>query len=322
LIEIRAKNNRPQPSKVSFSRIALTTGIDTIDLPLNENSFDELSATHLIKEATCWSEVEIVDKRTTRSLLNFGSPYHKIAGVFGAPQSVSVNNKTVTSLTLEYRSSEPCELICSLFISEEAIELGPLPPSSGEWVVHTYRLDNSTSAYPMRTEINPTGQYGSGAIAVVNVEPRDQFGKETFIFRHQSHFELIIHYQINKPDLCERAQVLIAFHRNGVDDVCRVITRNLIFDSSIGSKGYIKLLLSQLPLSSGTYTLTVMVAEEGYYDLPQPVFYALNPGVYNCLTKLFEIVVIDGGVVGSGTTVVINGDWTLHPIGISLSSNQ
>ena len=57
---------------------------------------------------------------------------------------------------------------------------------------------------------------------------------------------------------------------------------------------------------------TVMMAREGYYDEQQTVYFSINPGVYTCLTRLFDIVVEHGGVVGSGTAVVTEGDWSLR----------
>jgi hypothetical protein len=117
---------------------------------------------------------------------------------------------------------------------------------------------------------------------------------------------------VNAPELRERAQVLIAFHRNGVEDVLRVITRDLLFDERAAKCGVVTLRLPRLALAEGTYMVTVMVAEEGYYDRPQSVFYSLNPGVYDCLTKVMEIVVYGGGIVGSGTTIVAEGEWALR----------
>ena len=69
--------------------------------------------------------------------------------------------------------------------------------------------------------------------------------------------------------------------------------------------------LPRLYLANGTFTLTVMVAREGYYDRQQTKYFSFNPEVYTCLSRVTEIVVSDGGIVGSGTGVVGSGDWSL-----------
>jgi hypothetical protein len=119
-------------------------------------------------------------------------------------------------------------------------------------------------------------------------------------------------YRINQPGMSERAQVLIAFHRDGVQDVCRVITRDLLFDAARGVSGEVRLKIPRLWLGPGSYTVTVMVAREGYYDETQTRYFSLNPGVYACHSRALEIVVTDGGAVASGTVMVGEGEWSLH----------
>jgi hypothetical protein len=67
----------------------------------------------------------------------------------------------------------------------------------------------------------------------------------------------------------------------------------------------------RLFLGVGTYAVTVMIAEDGYFDRTQTVFYSINPGVYCSLSRVLEIKVEGGGIVASGTAVVGDADWTL-----------
>jgi hypothetical protein len=100
-------------------------------------------------------------------------------------------------------------------------------------------------------------------------------------------------------------------HRDGVQDVCRFITRDLLFDAAQQRSGIVVARLPRLPLAEGTYTVTVMVVKEGYYDSEQSLFYTINPDVYACLGRTLEIVVQKGGIVGNGTAVVIDAEWSL-----------
>ena len=55
-----------------------------------------------------------------------------------------------------------------------------------------------------------------------------------------------------------------------------------------------------------------MVAREGYYDEPQSIYFSINPGVYTCLTRVFDMNVEHGGIVGSGTGVVTDAEWSVQ----------
>jgi ABC-type polysaccharide/polyol phosphate transport system ATPase subunit len=310
LIEVRARDNRPQAAPIYFSSVVLRTPHETAAWPLDDvNGFDEQRPTHLQREATAWGEVTSVDGRRARPFLNYGTPFHKVAGVFDVAETAGP-----AELDFEYWSEQPAQVTVRAFAGEAALDLGDLPPATREWKHHVMRIAAfDTAAAPRPSDVNATGQHGSGAISVTKVQTLRAAGEEAHMFAHGEPFELRVHYRINKPGLRERAQVVLAFHRNGVEDVCRLITRNLLFDEATAPTGVVVLRLPRLQLAEGTYTLTIMLAEEGYYDRQQTLFYSLNPGVYDCLTKVLEIAVYNGGIIGSGTAVVGEGDWTLHP---------
>jgi hypothetical protein len=159
--------------------------------------------------------------------------------------------------------------------------------------------------------VNVTGRHGTGAISVIDVRTLDGAGHDTHHFRHGEPFTLEVHYQVNIPHFKEAAQVLLAFHRDGVTDVCRVWTRDLIFDATRNREGRFQFRWPRLLLGNGTFTITLMIAKAGYYDSPQAQYFSLNPGVFSCLSRVLEIVVADAGIVGTGTGVVADGAWTL-----------
>lgn len=315
LLEIRGRHNRPQPCPVYFSRVSLQIDGQRIDsLPLGPGAGPSEGGAYLEKDGTCWGEAVFHHGRQARPMQNYGSSFHKVAGVFAVPAELLDGSAHEFEVVLEYRSEVPCNLNLMLYHRETALDLGPLPPSSGQWMAYTARLqreaaaDESPAAVP---EINASGQQGSGAITVSDVRCVNERGQPAHFFAHGEPVEFHIAYRIHRPDLCEHAQVLIALHRDGVQDVCRFITRDLLFDAARCPAGTVIARLPRLPLAEGTYTVTVMVAEEGYYDREQTLFYSINPGVYACLARLFEIVVQQGGLVGTGTGCVIEAEWSL-----------
>jgi lipopolysaccharide transport system ATP-binding protein len=315
LIEIRGRHNRPQPCPVYFSRISLQIDGQRVDsLPLAAGPGPSEGGASLELEGTCWGDPVFWHGRQARPMRNYGSPFHKVAGVFAVPAYLLEGSGHELQLVLDYWSDAPCSLTVTLFHRDRALDLGALPPASGQWQQHTARYEQEavTPASPPEVpEINTSGQQGTGAITVTDVRCVNGRGQQGHFFDHGEPVEFHIAYRLNRPDLCEYVQVLVALHRDGVQDVCRFLTRELLFDAARCPAGTVVARLPRLPLAEGTYTVTVMVAEEGYYDREQTLFYSINPGVYACLARLFEIVVQKGGLVGKGTGVVIEADWSL-----------
>jgi hypothetical protein len=243
---------------------------------------------------------------------NYGSPFHKVAGVFSVPALTAVDTGR-WQLAVDYWFDRPCDLIARLFVNGREVKFGLLPPTPRQWVHHRaspLEVTEEVAATPS-PEINTTGCHGIGTIAVTDVRVLNHHGEESYTLAHGKPVDFLIDYAIRKADLAERAQVVIALHRDGVQDVCRFITRDLFFDASRGAQGTIRMHLARLPMANGTYSVTVLIAEEGYYDREQVVFYSINPGVYACVSRVLEIVVKDGGIIGSGTGVIGEAEWSL-----------
>jgi len=306
-VEIRARDNVPQASPVYFSRIELAVdGTPVGRIPLDGSVAN--AEAMIQNEGTSWGESVMWEGRRTRALRNYGSPFHKIAGVVTANQAAAAAGGARLTIEADYWSAQPCALTVHCFVQGRETFLGELPPAAGTWM--SARLSNGESG--AAPDAQPSGRHGSGAILVRHVRPLAR-GVEAYTCRHGEPFELEIAYRINEPLLRERPQVLVAFHRDGVQDVMRSISRDLLFDERQSPDGVVSLRYARLPLAPGTYTVTVMVAREHYYDTQQPVYFSVNPNVYSCLTRMIEIVVEGGGGAAMGTAVVTDADWTLIP---------
>ncbi|MBD2015726.1 ATP-binding cassette domain-containing protein [Microcoleus sp. FACHB-53] len=317
LLEIRSRDNKPQPCPVYFSEISLyNQGVPIASLPLGVNGFDNEDNSHLQQEGTSWGDTVFWEGRQSRPMLNYGSPFHKVAGVFVTPGLFTDADKTQIDLLMEYWSDEPCDLVLRAFIKGREIDLGPLPPTKGQWIKHSVQClyegkqGEHRNLEPL-SEINTSGVYGSGVIVVQNVKTVDDCGKDTHFLSHGKGMSFLIEYQIVKPTFNERAQVIIVLHKDGVQDVCRFITRDLLFDATKNNKGIIRLNIPRLMLGAGTYSVTIMVVKEKYFDQEQTIFFSINPSVYAVISKVIDIQVTDGGLLGSGTIFVGHGEWSM-----------
>jgi hypothetical protein len=314
LIELRSPGNAPQPAPVYFSSIALYQADAMIaSLPLGVDAFDETAPAHLQREATAWGDPVVWSGRESRPMLNYGSSFHQVAGVFTLPSGGSVPGPGSLRLRVEGGAERSCELHALGFVGTRQIDLGAISVGPG-WSTVDLELDagdrvpQSRHALP---DVNTSGIHGTGAIAVRDAAFVDADGAETHLLQHGESATLNIQYEIRDPALREQVQVVIALHKDGVQDVCRFIARDLLFDAAARPRGSIRLHIPKLLLTDGTYAVTLMIAEAGYYDRPQTVFYSINPGVYACLSRLFEVVVIGSGLIGSGTVHLADGRWSL-----------
>ena len=309
VVEVYAADGAPQPCPVYFSRLELfVNGVGAGVLPLDGSAQPNVA---LQLEGTSWGDAGEWKGRPARPMQNFGSPFHKIAGTFSAGSPITGGPDAV-SVELDYWSDQACSLAVRAFVDGRDAPLGLLPPSAGGWATHRATPSEMTRAEQAKT-LTPSGRQGTGAIVVDAVKPLNAEQRETYGFRHGEAFELHMHYSIHQPGLRERPQVLVAFHRDGVQDVMRTICRGFVFDEREQRQGVIVLRFPKLPLATGTYSVTVMVAREGYYDEQQSIYFSINPGVYTCLTRIFDINVEQGGIVGTGTGVVAEGEWSVRP---------
>lgn len=312
LIEIASPDNLPQPSAVYFSAIELRRGEQVVSgLPLTAGGE---SGPALPREGTAWGEPVMWHERASRPMLNYGSPFHRIAAILTIPAAELQRHGDGAPLALWLRfwTDQPCDLQMRGFADGWAADLGPLPRAAGRWVEHSVAVDmTAPDAAALVPKVNLSGKFGTGDIQITQVAFVGADGNPTDVLEHGVAATLLVDYQIKNPGIRQRAQVVVVFHRDGTQDVCRLIARELMFDAAV-SAGQIRMVVPRIDLTDGWYSLTVMIAEEGYYDRHQTTFFAINPGVYSCLSRAFDVRVVDTGYIGEGTQTVKQGDWSLQ----------
>jgi lipopolysaccharide transport system ATP-binding protein len=311
LLELSANQNQPQPAPVYFSSIELVSGDTVTPLPLGADAFDHLEGSHLQREPGCWGEPVEWQGRPSRPLLNFGSPFHKAGGVFAVGRDLAG-----ASIRLSYRSEVPCQLNVRLFDGNvHGISLGALPPSQNEWVSSTLRIPaaGEGEAAPPDGAHRVSGANGSGAIVIEDVSLLNASGEAVHLVSHGQPCSFQIRYRVADPGLRERPQFVIAIHRDGVLGACRFVARGLAISAAATRTGVVTLHLDRMMLGIGNYTVSVVIAAEGYIDRDQVVFYSLNREVYSSLSHILEFTVTGEGLEASNTVFVGEGQWAVTP---------
>jgi hypothetical protein len=169
----------------------------------------------------------------------------------------------------------------------------------------------TTTANRIAAHVNDT--HGSGRLAIHGVELIDAEGRSSLQFVHGQAVHVILDYQINDPSLAERCQVVLAWRRHGVDDVFRLLCKEVLFNGSARPKGQLVCFLDRLPLGAGEYSLTVLVAAEGYYESNPTQFFSINDRVYWARANVLDVKVTAPSPIASGTAVVGEAEWSLRP---------
>lgn len=311
LVEIQADGNRPQPSPLWFSRIQLLVdGTVAGALPLGEDAFAAEGSSHLQAEGTSWGPAEAVEGRAARALVNHGSPFHKVSGVFVLDVDADALANRRIELECEYWSSAPCHVRAAGYVGSRVIDFGALPPVTNQWL-STRAAGTITTGVAMRA-LNLSGEQGTGRVVVDDVAVTDGRGHETSFIAHGEPMAIRIDFRIVDPALRERPQVIVAISKEGVQTVCRYVARDLEFDATRGETGRVWLREAHTRLGVGAYSVAVMIAAEGYLDREQTVFYSLNPEVYVSLRGVVEFEVAGKGLTPTNTAFVGEGQWSIE----------
>jgi len=313
LLEIQASSTRLQPCPVYFSGITLAgDGTPVAALPLAGAASSPLPGSHIVEEGSCWGEPLEWHGRTARPMLNYGSPFHKVAGVFAMPPGVAPD--APLTLRLDYWSDEPCDLRVRCYRGGLVEDLGTLSTLAGEWHTHTATYAPTPEAHAADTLIPTEAPFvqGSGAIVIDGFAMIDASGAAAHTVRHGDAVTFRIHYRIRKKRLRETAQVFIVVSRNNIERVCKFMTDSLCFDEARAPEGDIEMRLPKMMLGAGQYSVAVQIAAQGYIEQGSTKFFSVDPDVYHCIMYALEFTVLDAGWIGQGTIFEGEGEWTMN----------
>jgi len=314
VFEIQARDNQPQPAPVYFSRIALYRAGELIEqLPLGADAFERVAGSHLVRDVGCWGDVGEEQGRVARPMINHGSSFHKVVGVFAVPQSSLANLDDLT-IECDYWADQPCHLLLRCYFDQRPVELGALATTAGQWSTHVahVRSEQANASKASDLLVRGDGVLGSGNVIITRFAMLDDAGAEIYTVRHNEAVTFQIGFKIVKPDLRERAQVFIIISRNTVERLCKFMTSDLTFDASAVAEGVVEMRVEKMMLGAGQYSVAVEIAAEGYVERGMAKFFSLDPDVYHCLTHAQDFIVTESGWIGDGTVFEGEGQWRMR----------
>src|SRR5262249_5681311 len=213
VLEVASADGRPQPGLVYLADVSLLVdGERVADWPLGAGAFDASRGSHLERDGSSWGDVTTWQGRVCRPMLNYGSPFHKVGGVFDVRTSLDGVDAASLACAIDYASPEGCDLAVRLYVDGRELSLGRIAGPHDEWTTYKSLATETASAAGVRA-VNVSGVHGTGAVAVTGARFVGDDGREVHMLQHGCPAALEIDYAVFRPDLRERCQVVIALHR-------------------------------------------------------------------------------------------------------------
>lgn len=320
-IEIRARGNEPARSPVFLAEAALAApGGEAYALPLfpAEDRPVRLSEAWSAQRLPHlpWGPVTSLDGAEVRTWNNFGAVDHKIGFAIFPHSEKAADQLDQSALTLRLRTNEVVDADI-VYIRPDGAEriLHRLLTEAGEWQSLSLLLSSGSQVGPFvhisNQDNGANDQLGSGGLTVLNIGLATSNNESSFLIDHGSPVRFTLDLLIRDPELKEHCQIVLAFKRNGIDDVARVMGRTLLIDGSGTPQLRVEATVEHFPLGVGSYTLTVLIAREGYYENHNGQFFSINPDVLFAKRDMIAFEVIDRrSLISSGTGAVIAADWS------------
>ena len=313
IVEIRGAAGRPQPSPVHFGTVAVVA--DEVELARAPLDGSTAGDSRLVVEGSSWGDVVEWHGRRCRALLNYGSPFHKVAASLAVPRAALESGRAL-HLVLEYGADETCEVDVRCHLGDRVQDLGRVATRDGAWTTARmpFRLADVRAGATLIAEA--PGVQGAGDIVITDCALIDASGERVHTLRHGEPATLVARFRVVRPMLRERAQVFVVISRHHTERVCKFMTDRLLFDHAQTPEGTVELRLDRMPLGKGTYSVAVEIAAEGYIEKEATKFFSVDPDVYHCITHALEFTVTDSGWMGDGTIFEGDGEWALRPASV------
>ena len=302
LVEIRAADGRPLPSPLFISRLGLSLDGAVVDVaPIGT---DAVGATgELVRDGSAWGEEQAHAGRIARPFLNFGSVFQKVAAWFDVTGVADVGALTVL---FDGWTAESSRVEVLAFDGTVERSLGVFTTTAGQWQT-------------IQTADRPRRSLRRSCTARIRRRLRCGDADRRTRLRRQRTCGL--HFRARCAVLAADRLPHQRCQRRGAAGDRRVPPSR--------RRGRVPVVLRQPGSAAGTVRSdrgrcapagrrcgavhhSVAVTEAGYTDRQQTVFFSINPGMYDCWSRAFELQIVGGGVVASGTAVVLDASWTVR----------
>lgn len=315
LLEFCSQAPLAQPVGLSALRVSLPDAW-SIDIPLmGDAAFLDSGPASLVAGESNWGESFLLDEQPARWVNPFGSPFLKVGAVVRLPE-LAADDWERLMFSGRVQSHDGAHLALRVFDEAGHQRLSrAVGDSAGQWRDFQIGMAQGSddSARWLARHI------GNQRIAIEDVYFVDTNGQDTYYLRHGYPAQLLIRCRIHDETLDECPHIVVALHRDGSQDVARYLCRDQRLQGRAGPLVDIDFKLDAVPFSAGTYTVTVLIAEPGYYDRFQEQYFSINPGVYACRSRSPEFEIIEDSPLSVGTVVVGQANWSTQ---MNLSSSR
>jgi len=258
----------------------------------------------LVTEGTAWTDPQMWAGRHCRALPHFGSVFRRVAVAFVRTIGEQPSEHE-WSAALVLAAPEPVQVAISGYIgNRQVIAETATVGTSWQRVVAPITPEGTPASITPRTSV------GIGAVAVCAARVHADGKRDVITLLHGRPAVFEFDFEIRDGSLSGPVDTVVSILRDGVDTVCRFFTRDLVFDAAVTPRGTLKLHVPSVRLGVGRYTVTIMLARNGYADQQGHQFYSINPDVYVCIRDVLEFN-IKGGNLFAVSTVLAEGEWSI-----------
>lgn len=280
------------------------------ELPLEDMSGDTGMAIERAPGDGNWGEVLEFEGRQARMFLPHGSIFHRLPFLLTSTATAEAIGAGQADAELTFWADGPAggQVELGAFDADgrgSFLAAFPLPAAPGWQSVRAPLTAGSLSAASA-----PEGvvRYGSRALEVTGIRFLDERGDEAHLFSVGSAFRAVLDYRVNDPAFDEHPTLILAFHKDGVTRSHRFWTNRVRVAAMEAAEGTIEISAAPLLLGAGTYTVTISVFREGYFESnARHRFFSANAEVLDIHSRGYEIV------VRQSTNVLCNDVVFQHP---------
>ena len=279
---------------------------------------DDDCAIAILRESYSWGAVSSKSGEQAREILAIANPFQKIGfriDRLAFPRSSKIDPNRI-SLDIRIHSTEREILSLQVLSGQHIIAQSAISLDGCGWHEVSTELSSRVVNGP-----KPQDLVGSGRVWIEHVALKNADGEESHLFKSGDPIQVTVEVRTARVSTNKVGfQTLMAFTRDGTDEVCRLISPPLAADP--GSRAALDFTNDHIRLGAGEYTITLMIVEPGYFDRQGEKFYSSNEKVYCSANRIKPFVVTPTTPLDVGAKTIFPGKVTLTPIESTKTRNE
>ena len=304
LVEIRPGNGMYFEAPFYLFDLELRSGHEVLARWSADN---DNSTESLVYEGSQWGELKEINGCKAQGVKDYGNPFHKVKMNLTVTSQCSIDSELLCSLNVF--SEQPVSMYLFFHTQERSLETANIALNHAG----KHSLSSPIHLADKNPDIGRVDFYGTAAIVLSNLRFM-QRGREVLICEPGAHTEIFIDYEIKDETLDCISDLAIVFHKDGLHEVSRSLSSNLLFNYAASKKGSIKIVFTEFHLGAGEYTVSVLIASHGYYEKRDKKYFSINEDVYSCLPRVKTITVEGGSTFAREAKVVEKAEFFLAPV--------